>query len=113
MVYTMLCLLYTKGVRLSSTFFRYGENRQFNEVEVVELIGQSCAIEFQVIYRHPFVGDGFPVPRNSETCLGRDGKPVPYDAYTVGLTNSQFIRFLRKAGEHFLNTPGRLLSQCR
>ena len=47
-------------------------------------------IEFRTIYRHPFVGDGFPVPRNPETCLGRDGKPVPYDAFTVGPTNSSF-----------------------
>ena len=29
-----------------------------------------------------------PVPRNSETCLGWDGKPVPYDAFTVGPSNS-------------------------
>ena len=47
-------------------------------------------IEFRTIYRHPFVGDGFPVPRNPETCLGRDGKPVPYDAFTVGPSNSHF-----------------------
>ena len=25
-----------------------------------------------------FVGDGFPVPPNSQTHIGRDGKPVPY-----------------------------------
>ena len=48
----------------------------------------GISIEFRAIYRHPFVGDGFPVPRNSETCMGRDGKPVPYDAFTVGPTNS-------------------------
>ena len=36
-----------------------------------------------------------PVPRNSETCMGRDGKPVPYDAFTVGPTNSQFICLLK------------------
>ena len=52
--------------------------------------GVGIPIEFRAIYRHPFVGDGFPVPRNSETCLGRDGKPVPYDAFTVGPTNSNF-----------------------
>ena len=50
------------------------------------LVGIS--IEFRAVHRHPFVGDGFPVPRNSETRMGRDGKPVPYDAFTVGPTNS-------------------------
>ena len=40
------------------------------------------------IFRHPFVGDGFPVPRNSQTCMGRDGEPVPYDALTVSPSNS-------------------------
>ena len=55
----------------------------------------GISIEFRTIYRHPFVGDGFPVPRNSETCMGRDGKPVPYDAFMVGPTNFQFsyLRF--------------------
>ena len=48
----------------------------------------GISIEFRTIYRHPFVGDGFPVPRNLETCMGRDGKPVPYDAFTVGPPNS-------------------------
>ena len=52
--------------------------------------GVGISIEFRASYRHPFVGDGFPVLRNSETCMGRDGKPVPYDAFTVGPTNSQF-----------------------
>ena len=37
----------------------------------------GISIVFRPIYRHPFVGDGFPVPRISETCMGRDGKPVP------------------------------------
>ena len=41
--------------------------------------GVGISIEFRTIYRHPFVGDGFPVPRNSETCMGRDGRPVPYE----------------------------------
>ena len=27
------------------------------------------------------VGDGFPVPRNSEICMGWDGKPVPYEVW--------------------------------
>ena len=53
----------------------------------------GISIEFRAIYRHPFVGDGFPVPRNSETCVGRDGKPVPYDAFTVGPRNTNFPRF--------------------
>ena len=52
--------------------------------------GVGISIEFGTIYRHPFVGDGIPVPRNSETCVGRDGKPVPYDAFTVGPPNSHF-----------------------
>ena len=49
-----------------------------------------------------FVGDGSPVPRNSETCMGRDGKPVPYDAFTVGPTNSQFVYLLSKTGMHII-----------
>ena len=48
----------------------------------------GISIEFRTIYRHPFVGDGSPVPRNSETCMVRDGKPVPYDAFSVGSPNS-------------------------
>ena len=55
--------------------------------------GVGISIEFRTIYRHPFVGDGFPVPRNSETCMGRDGKPVPYDAFTVGPPNSNLSVF--------------------
>ena len=27
------------------------------------------------------VGDGFPVPRNSEICMGWDGKPAPYEVW--------------------------------
>ena len=60
--------------------------------EPVRFPGVGIPIEFRTIYRHPFVGDGFPVPRNSENCMGRDGKPVPYDAFTVGPTNSQFFK---------------------
>ena len=56
--------------------------------EPVRTTDLGISIEFGTIYRHPFVGDGFPVLRNSETCVGRDGKPVPYDAFTVGPTNS-------------------------
>ena len=56
--------------------------------EPVRFPGVGISIEFRAIYRHPFVGNGFPVPRNSETCLGRDGEPVPYDAFTVGPSNS-------------------------
>ena len=56
--------------------------------EPVLFPGVGISIDFRAIYRHPFVGDGFPVPRNSETRMGRDGKPVPYDAFTVGPTNS-------------------------
>ena len=54
----------------------------------------GISIEFRTIYRHPFVGDGFPVPRNLETCMGRDGKPVPYDAFTVGPSNSNLSLYL-------------------
>ena len=64
--------------------------------------------KFRTIYRHPFVGDGFPVPRNSETCMGRDGKPVPYDAFAVGPTNSQFLSQLFSAD----NLKPRLFGQA-
>ena len=40
-----------------------------------------------------FVGDGFPVPRNSQTHMGRDGKPVPYEAFTIGPSNSNLTHF--------------------
>ena len=43
-----------------------------------------------------------PVPRNSETCMGRDGKPVPYDAFTVGPTNSQFVYLPSKTDMHII-----------
>ena len=64
--------------------------------EPVRFPGVGIPIEFRAIYRHPFVGDGFPVPRNSETCMGRDGKPVPYDAFTVGPPNSNLSATKRK-----------------
>ena len=74
--------------------WKFAEERpgieQHYHSEPVRFPGVGLPIEFRAIYRHPFVGDGFPVPRNSETCLGRDGKPVPYDAFTVGPTNSNF-----------------------
>ena len=42
--------------------------------------GVGISIDFRALYRHPFVGDGFPVPWNLKTRMGWDGKPVPYDA---------------------------------
>ena len=77
-------------------------NRQNVSFRTSAYTGVGISIEFQTIYRHPFVGDGFPVPRNSETCMGRDGKPVPYDAFTVGPTNSQFVYLPSKTGMHII-----------
>ena len=34
--------------------------------------------------------------------MGRDGKPVPYDAFTVGPTNSQFVYLPSKTDMHII-----------
>ena len=69
---------------------------------MTDVTGVAISIEFKIAHRHPFVGDGFPVPRNSETRMGRDGKPVPYDAFTVGPTNSQFVYLPSKTDMHII-----------
>ena len=56
--------------------------------------GVGISIEFRAIYRHPFVGNGFPVPRSSETCLGRDLETRPLRCFYGWSVKFHFVALI-------------------
>ena len=54
-----------------------------------------------------FVGDGFPVPRNSQTHMGQDGKPVPYEENRYGVP----VKFQFAVSPHYPNQAFRFRGQ--
>ena len=88
------------ALRRSVSFYRSLENlnvagraisEQHSHSEKVAHTGTGISIEFRAIHRHPFVGDGFPVPPEFADAYEAGRETRPLRCYTVGPPNSQFF----------------------